>query len=174
MTTKSRTKRAVRQLLTPEAAQQEMKDYADATSELKALEAEIEKMKNGIVEAYKGRITRFQARRDDAINTLQNYALLNRVKLFKNKKSFTFDSGTIGFRETTPKVVKATKKTWPELLSIIKAFAPDLIRSKEYINKERMIERRADSDLMTKLSTLGVSVEQNDTFFCVSNEEDLR
>ena len=101
MTTKTRTKRIVPQLLTLEAAAQEMKEYAEATSELKSLEAELEQRINGIKEAFQEKITHFQARRNEAVDTLQSYALRNHSQLFKRKKSYDCSQLNVHGLETT-------------------------------------------------------------------------
>ena len=171
---KSRTRRAVLLPLTEEEAKERMRSYADATSKIKEIEAELEQEIANLRGAKEGMLTELNNIRQQAAEALQQYALTHKSKLFSNKKSLELDHGVIGFRLGTPKVIKATRETWAVLFDRLKVVSKRFVKKTEAVNKEAIIDSRDNKVVIEQLSLLGVSVVQQEAFFCESYEQDLR
>ena len=105
---------------------------------------------------------------------LQQYAIENKKEHFSQKKSLKLDHGTIGFRLGTPKVVKSERETWSSLFERLKSISNRFVRTAETVNKDAIIDARADSQKTERLQLLGIGVVQREAFFCESHEEDLK
>jgi phage host-nuclease inhibitor protein Gam len=87
---------------------------------------------------------------------------------FTDKKSKDFTHGVIGFRTNPPKVILLNKKynlkTAIELLK--KVFTGDYVRSKEEIDKEKILSDYASEKLNDdKLAAVGLRVDQDESFY---------
>ncbi len=169
----NRTKKKVTVLITQDELPEQVRKFAVATSKLKAIEADIELQKQEIVRKYESKLQQLNELRDEAVYTLQNFAEYHRESLFSTKKSMELAHGTIGFQMGTPKVDKSKKVTWDGVLEDLKAIDSTFVRSKEEVNKELIIANRANYEFMFKLSKIGVTVVQEETFYVKAKEEDL-
>ncbi|WP_420582055.1 host-nuclease inhibitor Gam family protein [Reichenbachiella sp.] len=151
-----------------------MLQYADSSSQLKKLEGEMEVKIQAVREKYKDKVQSLSTTKETAFQKLQAYALRNRDELFIKRKSLDWGHGILGFRIGTPKVTKKAGITWAAMLDLVKnAGKKDLIRTKEDIDKEKIIASRDDEDFMKPLNDLGISVVQDETFFVEPKEEEL-
>ena len=160
--------------LTPASAEAEMKRFTEATAELKRLEAEL-----GAGDCYLARqlcradssLQGRAARRSRAPAALRTGQLQSPLCL--RVRATTLRHGSIGFRQGQPQVLKSRTTTWAGLLQRFKELRLPFVRVKEEPDKQAIIAVRGDAVLMQQLSKLGVSVVQQETFFCEANEEHI-
>ena len=167
----TRVKKTVPQLLTKAAAEAEMKRFADAASEQKRLEAELELEVSALRAKYGQQMQRHQEVQKEALAGLERYAQTNAEALFKKSKSHELQHGIIGFRQGNPQVVKPRGCTWTYLLEQFKARQLPFVRTKEEPDKQAIVAARNDPQTMTELGKLGISVVQQETFFCEAKTE---
>ena len=161
-----RLRKTVAELLTKAAAEAEMKRFADAVSEQKRLEAELELEVSTLRAKYGQQLQRHQEVQKEALAGLERYAQTNAASLFKRAKSHELPHGTIGFRQGNPQVVKPRGCTWSYLLEQFKARRLPFVRAKEEPDKQAIVAARNDSKTMAELGKMGISVVQQETFFC--------
>jgi len=154
-------------------AQTALKDFALANSQLKEMEAKIEQDVQKIRSKYKGRINDMQQLRDESYDLVHAYASENKEQLFVKKRSIDWNFGTFGFRLGTPKVEKKRGITWDAALQLIKGQELDFVRTKQEVDRDKIIASREDPTIMGQLAKLGLSVGQTETFFVEPKEEDL-
>ena len=78
-----------------------------------------------------------------------------------------------GFRTGTPKVEKKRGITWDAALALIKNLELPFIRTKEEVDREKIIMRREDPEVTGSLAKIGINVVQTETFFIEPKEEEL-
>lgn len=168
-----KTKKKVTQLLTDSEAVEAMRRYAENTSQLKKLEAEVELQIQTVRDRYKESIEGFRNDAKEASEQLTYYAEFNRKRLFKDGKTIDLQHGTISIRLGTPKVDKLRSLTWEAAVEKIKKIFPAFIRTKEEVDKESIIDSREDAKIMAKLKDIGVQVVQDEAITIKSKEEEL-
>ena len=168
----TRAKKQVTELLDRAGAEKVLKQYANATSEIKEIEAKNEILIQAVREkSASDLLTHSQAQRD-ALDKLQYYAEFNREGIFKNKKSIDMVHGRIGFRIGTYKV-KAIGTTLAKAFEAVKMANLKFIRIKEELDKDKIINSREDAVLMSKLKAIGLEVDQDETFFVEVKDEQV-
>ena len=169
----TRLRKTLPQRLTPASAEAEMKHFAEATAELKRLQAELELAIANLRGSYADKIAHYKAQQQKVAERLQRYAQDNYGSLFAKGKSHDLRHGSIGFRQGNPQVLKSRSTTWAQLLQRFKELHLPFVRIKEEPDKQAIVAARTDKALMQQLSKLGVSVVQQETFYCQSNEEHI-
>lgn len=156
-------------------AHEALRIFAETSSKLKGLEAEVEQEVQRIREKHNVKLQKLRVDYNHNMEQLQAYAEANKETLFTKKKSVEWMHGIIGFRTSTPSVIKPSRLTWPKVLEILKEDKlTSFIRTKEEINKDKMIESREDKIIMGRLKDLaGIEVIQKETFFVEPKEEEL-
>ncbi|MBR2266460.1 MAG: host-nuclease inhibitor Gam family protein, partial [Paludibacteraceae bacterium] len=133
-------------------------------------------------------LTKLDAEREQAFDTLQAYAVENKPELFTKKKSLDMAHGTIGFRTGTPKLKTLKGFTWASALQLAKKFLPfTYIRQTEEIAKDKLL---ADRDLKEvavydtptgdprevtmreAMAACGIQVTQDETFYVEPKKEE--
>ena len=109
------------------------------------------------------------------IRELEEFCLINKADFLK-KRSKVLTHGEIGFRTTPPKVSQLNRKyslkTSVELIK--KIFSGEYLRLKEEIDKERLLSDLSIGKIDDgKLASVGLKVDQSDTFVCEINWESL-
>lgn len=150
-----------------------MRKFAQATSQIKAIEAEIEQAHQQLLRQHENKLARLNEIRDEAVTNLQTFAEHHREDLFTPRKSMDLAHGTIGFRMGTPKVEKSKKKTWEIVMEELKAIDELFVRNVPTVNKELIIANRKNEATMAKLNNIGIDVVQDETFFVEAKVEDL-
>jgi phage host-nuclease inhibitor protein Gam len=168
----ARTKKKVTTIINSDEVTDQVRKFSNATSRIKAIEAEIEIEKQAILKRYERKLSQLNEERDDSFDALQDFAEAN-TDLFSKAKSIDYPNGKIGFRMGTPKVEKSKKLTWEGVIEELKALAPDYVRTKEEVNKELVIANRNDVNQVNLLAASGITVIQTETFFVEAKEEDL-
>lgn len=170
-----RSKKIVTVVPSEAEAHEAMKGFAQTSSTLKGLEAEMELEVQAVRDRFKVRIEKARVERDHQFEKLQRYAEEYQSDLFSKKKSLDWTHGILGFRRGTPKVTKPSKITWAAILKMLKDEGlTSFIRTKEEVNKDKMIESRENEVIMKQLKELGgIEVVQQETFFVEPKEEEL-
>lgn len=168
-----KTKKKVAELITADEAVSVMQDYAESTSKLKSLEAEIELQVQAIRDKHQHNVNALQADAKDASDKLIRYAEFNKKTLFKDGKTIDLQHGTISIRLGTPRVDKIRSLTWDAALDKIRKISENFIRVKEEVDKEEIIANRDEKDLMAKLNKIGINVVQDEAITVKSKEEEL-
>ena len=167
----TRAKQQVTELLSREQTTAEMQRYAEATSQKKELEAQIEQKIQAVREQHAVELQNLMARQQAAFEKLKYFSEFNKERYFAKKKSIDMVHGVMGFRIGTPKV-KAVKTTLAKALEALKAARMKrYIRTKEEINRDEIIQSRDNVTELTKLNALGLIVVQEETFYVEPKEE---
>ena len=148
------------------------KEVANAMSQLKGFEADMEAKIAKIRATYQDKILKAKAIISDGTDKLEVYALENRDK-FEKVKSRDVVHGKIGFRMSTP-AVKLARGLSKKIVGIAKAAGfEQFIRIKEELDKEKIIASRQDKDTMSKLDAIGITVAQGESFYFDAKEEEV-
>lgn len=147
----------------------ELRTYADSSSQLKKLEAEIELKIQETRDKSKTKIESLRKLQEGAFEKLQKFAEFNKDTMFIDKKSREYIHGTIGFRIGTPKATGCGQKA----LELLKELKLPFIRIKEEIDKEKIVASRNDEAIMAKLEKISIRVVQDETFYVEPKQEEL-
>lgn len=170
----SRTKKKVVVVHDEAEAQEALKTFATASSQLKQLEGTIEQEVAKVREKHARRVNELNQTKAESFEKVQAYAEGKKELLFTKTKSLEWLHGRIGFRQGTPKTDKPKGITWDAMLKLLKENNfTNLIRTKEEIDKEKIIASREDESLMGKLAKIGLVVIQDETFFVEPKVEEL-
>lgn len=168
-----RDKKKTNELIDRDQAVKEVKQFADATSNIKRIEAAIELEVQRVKEKFEKELSELNDKRNSAFDKLQYFAEFNKNKLFTERKSLDMVHGIIGFRTGTPKVNKARSISWEAALAELKKINENFVRTKEEVNKEEIIEMRDDDKTMLKLSKVGITVVRDENFYVEAKAEEL-
>ncbi len=180
----TRQKKTLIQGITAEQANDAFANYAKADAQIQKINADIELQCAKIREKRADELTRLDAEREQAFDTLQAYATENQAELFTKKKSLEMAHGTIGFRTGTPKLKTLKGFTWASALQLVKEFLPGYVRQTEEIAKDKLLADR-DSDVMVtcdplgpgkpmreQMAKCGIAVTQDETFYVEPKKEE--
>ena len=171
------TKRTKKKIVTPPAKSELtdiMKQFAEASSHIKALEAEEELQMLELRKAFEEKSRSLIEQRQTAIEKLEAFGLQNRDELFSQKRSLELMHGVIGFRTGTPKVSKPRALTWNKVIEALSEKQSAFLRTKLEVDKDKILAHRMDEDLMTELNEIGIQVVQEETFFITLKESDFQ
>ena len=181
----TRQKKTLIQGITAEQANDAFANYAKADAQMQKINADIELQCAKIREKRADELTRLDAEREQAFDTLQAYATENQAELFTKKKSLEMAHGTIGFRTGTPKLKTLKGFTWASALQLVKEFLPGYVRQTEEIAKDKLLADR-DSDVMVtgdplgpgkpmreQMAKCGIAVTQDETFYVEPKKEEV-
>ena len=161
------TKKKVIGKVSEAEANKALAQHAEADSQIQKLNAQIEIEINKIREKHAASLAAYQSKHEETLDILHAYAEQN-PQLFTTKKSLEMQHGIIGFRAGQPKV---------EIKGITQKVAVGLMQNnrflKEYvtekvtlsIDKEKLIEKREDEKLMSKLNQVHVFITQDENFY---------
>ena len=182
----TRKKKTIISGVTREAADVAFATYAKADASINKIQAEIELQCAKIREKRQADLTRLEAEKAAAFETLQAFAVENKSELFAKRKSLEMAHGTIGFRLGTPKLKTLKGFTWASALTLVKKFMPGYVRTTEEIAKDRLLADRelervpfdcADIPLneipMSRaMVECGIMVTQDEAFFVEPKSEE--
>ena len=154
-------------------AKESIKDFCSISSKLKAIEAKQEQEILKIRDKFKSQVADLQEKKAKAFELVQAYAEENKEDLFSKKKSLDWSFALFGFRTGTPKVEKKRGITWDAALALIKNLELPFIRTKEEVDREKIIMSREDPEVTGSLAKIGINVVQTETFFIEPKEEEL-
>jgi phage host-nuclease inhibitor protein Gam len=147
-------------------------EMAKAQIKIKAAEAEMNDEINAIKKKYDTRTAAARELVTVLSGDIETYCKLNKAE-FEKTRSKEFSAGTIGFRNTPPKVVAFAKKfTIAVILGNLKNQRPEYVRTKEEIDKESILGAYAAKNIDDEqLKALGLKVDNDDQFFINLKEE---
>lgn len=160
MATTTRKKKVLLQEVNLEACEQAFCAYNSCTAQLQILEGEMNRELTDVKDRYEMRIARLQEQQEQHFEVMQAYAECNPDR-FEKKKSLEFTHGIIGFRTGTPKLKPGKGFTWAGVFEMVKVKLPVFIRTKEELDKERLLADRNTIDL----KGLGLEVAQDESFY---------
>lgn len=108
----------------------------------------------------------------------------NQSELFAKRKSLEMTHGVIGFRTGQPKCKTARGTTWADALELVKDRLPNYIRTKEEVDKDRLLADRnlpcrrddepeeAARPLLHEMALCGILVVQEESFFVEPKREE--
>lgn len=168
----ARIKKNVVETPTKEVLSTLAKEVAYAHSSLKKYEAEIEHQVQNIRKKYEDKIRLHQETIVECTALLEAYALEHRNQ-FEKKRSLDITHGVIGFRISNP-AVKIARGMSKKIIGILEtAGFTRFLRQKQELDKELIIASRQDKELMKSLENLGLTVEQNETFYFETKDETI-
>ena len=143
----------------------EMKRYARAASELKKVEADIELQVQSVKASYQDKVKKWLHMRALASERLQMVAFYHYDELFSKEKHIGLKYGCMGFKKSKHKVVKEGRTSWEEIYTICEKVAPDFLRIKTELNKNKVLALREQPDVVKQLKQIGISILQDEYFF---------
>lgn len=169
MSGKRKTKKILNNI-SREDAEQAFAEYSKADARIQQINATMDVQITKIREKYQDEIAELSQQKEDAFEQIQVYATENRQD-FGNKKSLEMSHGIIGFRTGTPKLKTLKGFTWNSVTNLLKEFLPSYIRTTEEPAKDRLLSDREDPEIQSKLSKVGLFVDQDETFFVEPKKE---
>ena len=151
----------------PEVAQ----GVALSQSQLKKLEAQMEEKINKVRASYQDKIDELRGNVTSGIEKLEAYVIAHEGD-FMQTRSMDVVHGRIGLRTGTPKVVIAKGMSRKVAGILQKAGLNEYLRSKIELDKETIISKREDKELMQILQDHHITVEQDESFYFEPKEEE--
>ena len=151
-----------------ETAEAAFATYNKATGQLQIIEGKMNNEITAIKEKHEPKINTLQEQKDEAFEIMQVYAEAS-PELFTAKKSVEWVHGKFGFRTGQPKLATRKGFKWPAVFELVKNKWSTYIRTKEELDKEKLMADRAALDL----KAVGLEVIQDETFFMEPNLEQV-
>lgn len=170
--TKKREKKTVYSGVKQEEMELAFADYARADARIQKINATMDIEMTRIREKYQDELGKLAETKEKSFDIMQAYALENRDELFSKRKSLETTHGTIGFRTGTPKLKTLKGFTWASVLTMLKEFLPDYVRTVEEPAKDKLLADREDEEVAAMLPKVGVAVVQDETFYVEPKKEE--
>ena len=156
-----------REIITPEQKELEtaVAVYAKVNADLVKTETMVDGKILAIREKYDEKLQSLEKERTDALDGVKVVADGNRESLFVKAKRVQTSRGTVGYRLGKPKLVLAEGKSWNDLADKVKELAPDYVRVKIEVAKDRLFADRELPFVQALLETIGVKVVQDEQFY---------
>ena len=123
-----------------------------------------------IRDVYQADLAEIQVNLDAEMGRAHDWAE-NNPHEFAKKKSLAMVHGTVGYRTGMPRLKTLKGWTWDRVLEVLKAVAPEYIRTKQETDKDKIIAERSELD-PENLRNIGVQIVQDETFFVEPNREE--
>jgi len=155
-------------------------DYAIKTIAEKEIiiskkEADMNLKINNIKEKYVEETNAFQEEVDKLRTDIKAYCKKNKED-FEKLRSKSLNFGTIGFRNTPPKVLMLSRKYTPDTAKelVKKILETKYIRTKDELDKDQILADYAAKVLDdAKLASVGLKIDNSEVFYCDVNFEAL-
>ena len=158
--------------MTEEQFNEAMAAYAQDEAEQRKLTAAMDKEMAKVREKYASKLSGIGDRMEDTLLTIESYCVENKGLLFTSKRSMETAHGTVGFRLDPPELKPLPKFTWPKVLEQLRVVLPDYIRTKEEVDKQRLLMDRDAEGVAPHLAECGVRVVQDEQFYVHLKSED--
>lgn len=168
----TRQKKKLIQEVTREAAEDAFAAYNRCHSKLEILQGKMNTELSKVKEKYNDDIATAQEERDEHFEMIQAFADAH-PELFEKRKSTEWTHGTFGYRTGTPKLKTLKGFTWEAVKTLVKKLLPTYIRTEEAVAKDMLLADRENPLVKTKLESIGVYVDQDETFYVQPNLEDV-
>ena len=170
--TKTREKKTVYTGVKQDEMELAFADYARADARQQKINATMDIEMTRIREKYQDELAKLQEVKDKSFDVIQAFAVENKGELFSKKKSMETTHGTLGFRIGTPKLKTLKGFTWASVLSMLKEFLPDYVRTVDQPAKDKLLADREDEKVMAMMPKVGICVVQEETFFVEPKKEE--
>lgn len=167
----ARTKKTVVSGISREQAEQAFADFAAADARCQNLTSKMDIEITRIREKYADRLAELDAKKSEAFDLMQAYALENKDELFSKKKSVESAHGVFGFRTGTPKLKNLKGFTWAAVTNLVKELLPSYIRTSEELAKDKLLADRDMPEVAGYFPKIGVQVVQEETFYVEPKKE---
>lgn len=167
----ARTKKTVVSGISREQAEQAFADFAAADAKCQNLTSKMDIEITRIREKYADRLAELDARKSEAFDLMQAYALENKDELFSKRKSVESAHGVFGFRTGTPKLKNLKGFTWAAVTNLVKELLPSYIRTSEELAKDKLLADRDVPEVAGYFPKIGVQVVQEETFYVEPKKE---
>lgn len=167
----ARTKKTVMSGISREQAEQAFADFAAADAKCQNLTSKMDIEITRIREKYADRLAELDARKSEAFDLMQAYALENKDELFSKRKSVESAHGVFGFRTGTPKLKNLKGFTWAAVTNLVKELLPSYIRTSEELAKDKLLADRDVPEVAGYFPKIGVQVVQEETFYVEPKKE---
>lgn len=154
-----------------EQAEQAFADFAAADARCQNLTSKMDIEITRIREKYADRLAELDAKKSEAFDLMQAYALENKDELFSRKKSVESAHGVFGFRTGTPKLKNLKGFTWAAVTNLVKELLPSYIRTSEELAKDKLLADRDVPEVAGYFPKIGVQVVQEETFYVEPKKE---
>ena len=154
--------------ITPQEAEKLMGEYAKAAATHKKLTAQIEEKVTDIRTKYEDKLNAENEIMNEIVPQLEHYA---KGVDMNGKKSLDMLHGTIGFRTDTPSLKALKGNKWDDILTKVKKYLPDFVRTKEEIDKKDILANRTEPAVVKNLEKCGMEIVQEEKFFVDTKEE---
>lgn len=151
-----------------EAADDAFAAYNKCISQLEVLQGKMNTETTAIKEKYDAKIGSLQEEKEEHFEVMQAYAESN-PELFVDKKSIETTHGVFGFRTGMPKLTPRKGFKWPAILELLKSKLPSYVKTKEDVDKERLLADRNEELVKGSLKQVGLDVTQDETFYVAPN-----
>lgn len=170
--TKTREKKTVYTGVKQDEMELAFADYARADARQQKINATMDIEMTRIREKYQDELAKLQEVKDKSFDVIQAFAVENKGELFGKRKSMETTHGTLGFRIGTPKLKTLKGFTWASVLSMLKEFLPDYVRTVDEPAKDKLLADREDEKVMAMMPKVGICVVQEETFFVEPKKEE--
>lgn len=156
-----------KEINTPEQKELEavVVSYAKSQSCLVKTKATMDEKILGIRAKYDDKLQKLQAESDMAFANVKEVADANRQSIFTKSKRINTSRGSVGYRLGKPKLVLTEGKAWSDLTEKVQALAPDYVRVKVEVAKDRLFADRDLPHVKALLDTIGATVVQDEQFY---------
>lgn len=142
---------------------------------IKKSEARMNQLIQNIKEKHEQDTADARAQKSLLEQEVESFCLANKAD-FNNQRTKTFVHGKVSFRTNPPKVVQLNKKfTIKTSLEFLKKLFPSYVRSKEEIDKEKILSDYAAGTIKDdNLAGVGLRVDQDETLTIEPDWEELK
>lgn len=171
---KSRVKIEAVPELSEEQLEQSVKRYTEVVNESLKLEAEMNQRIDEVKASYEARINELANESKSLTKVIHAWAEKFKTR-FEKKRSIEFLYGKIGFRMGSPKLSKDKGLTWDAAARIMKVMKGGnaFIRTKEELDKELLLAKREEPEVIMLMADVGLFVSQDETFFIEPKQEEV-
>ena len=165
-----KTKTLIPAGITREEAETAFAAFAEADARQQKISATMDVLITKIREKYADELARLSDDKEANFEIIHVYATNNRDD-FGHRKSMDLVHGLIGFRTGTPKLKLRKGFTWPSVVNLLKEFLPGYVRTTDEPAKDRLLADRDVPEVSTQFQKLGITVDQDETFFVEPKKE---
>lgn len=166
----------IKAVRTYEDADATLLELAECETQIQKKEAEMNDKIQKIRDQFEMSTHVVRAIKSAMENELEKFAISNKMD-FEKTRSRDLVHGTIGFRNTPPKVALLNRKyKWDTVLELLGKvrFGKDFIRTKEEISKEQILTAYAAKEIDdAKLASVGMKVDQTEQFYSSIKWEEI-
>ncbi len=121
-------------------------------------------------EMYEPEIAALQAQHKELFEIAQVWADAH-PELFASRKSLVMVHGTLLYRSGKPTLKTLAGVTWDKVLALLKAMAPEYVKTTQAIEKAKIISDRAA--LKDRMRDLGLRIDQAERFDVDLNKDSV-